>query len=163
MYTAEALLDLHERAHQSLAKLLAHCRQLDADELSRELQGFGYSSVRLQLHHLIGAEQYWIGVLEGRVDAGEDDADYPTVESLETYRRQVSSATEECLRSSSTDELNTARRMLTWGDREQVLAPARVVIRTQTHIYQHLGQIVAMCRILEKPAPGMDFPIVENQ
>jgi uncharacterized damage-inducible protein DinB len=89
MHTAEALLGLHERAHGSLQRLLAHCRQLSAEELDRELAGFGYPSVRLQLHHVIGGEEYWIGVLEG------------TVGSLEAYRRRVFSATEKYLRAAS--------------------------------------------------------------
>ena len=33
--------------------------------LDQELEGFGYPSIRLQLHHVIGAEQYWVGVLRG--------------------------------------------------------------------------------------------------
>jgi len=128
MHTAEALLDLHERAHSSLQRLLAHCRQLSVEELDRELAGFGYPSVRLQLHHVIGGEEYWIGVLEG------------TVESLEAYRRRVFSATEKYLRAAS----------------------AHVFMRTLTHIYHHQGQIVAMCRLLGKPAAAMDYPIAPD-
>jgi len=55
MYTPEALLDLQERTHRNLAALLDHCRELDAEQLNRELPGFGYPTVRLQLHHAIGA------------------------------------------------------------------------------------------------------------
>jgi uncharacterized damage-inducible protein DinB len=159
MYTAETLLDLHERAHRSLQKLLEHCRQLSAEELDRKLPGFGYPSVRLQLHHEVGAEEYWIKVLQGRIEVEDNEADYPTVESLEAYRQQVFSATDEYLRAASAEELNTARRMLTWGNKERLLTPAHVFMRTLTHIYHHQGQIVAMCRLLGKPASGMDFPI----
>jgi uncharacterized damage-inducible protein DinB len=159
MYTAETLLDIHERTHASLEKLLAHCRGLDADELDRELDGFGYPTVRLQLHHEIGAEKYWVGVLEGRIDVDENDADFPTIESLEAYRREVFAATRAYLRSASADELNTARPMTTWGNREKTLIPAHVFLRTQTHHFTHQGQIVAMCRLMGKRAQGMDFPI----
>lgn len=75
MHTPQALLDLHERAHGSLKKLLAHCRQFSAEELDRELTGFGYPSVRRQLHHAIGGEEYWIGVLEGRLQVDDNDLD----------------------------------------------------------------------------------------
>jgi len=140
MHTAEALLDLHERAHSSPRRLLAHCRQLSAEELDRELAGFGYPSVRLQLHHMIGGEEYWIGVLEGRIQVDDNDSDYPTVESLEAYRRRVFSATDKYLRAAS----------------------AHVFMRTLTHIYHHQGQIVAMCRLLGKPAAAMDYPIAPD-
>ena len=36
MYTAEILLDIHDRAHQNLAGLLAHCRRLDDESLNRQ-------------------------------------------------------------------------------------------------------------------------------
>ena len=50
--------------------------------------------------------------------------------------------------------------MTTWGDRKMRLAPARVIVRTQTHVFQHQGQIAAMCRILGRPIPsGLDFPV----
>ncbi len=159
MHTPDALLDLHERAHRNLSALLAHCRELSGEELNRELPGFGYPTVRLQLHHAIGAEKYWIGVLQGRVEVDEDDPAYPTVESLEGYRGAVFAATEAYLRAVSTEELNGARAMMTWGNRERLLVPAQVVIRTQAHLYHHQGQVTAMCRLLGKPGGGFDYPI----
>jgi len=160
MFTGESLIEFHKRAHQSLQKLLEHCSQFSTDELNRGLDGFGYPTIRLQLHHGISAEKYWLGVLQGRIDVDENDSDYPTTESLEAYRQQVFAATEDYLRSALVEELNTARPMMTWGNKEKVLIPAHVFIRTQTHLYQHQGQIAAMCRLLGKPtAPGMDYPI----
>jgi uncharacterized damage-inducible protein DinB len=159
MHTTDALLDLHERAHRSLITLLVHCDQFSAGEFDRELEGFGYPTLRLQLHHEIGAEEYWIGVLQGRVEADDNSADYPTAASLETYRQRVFAATEAYLRAASTDELNTARPMMTWGDREQVLIPAQVFMRTMTHLFHHQGQITAMCRLLDQPINGLDYPI----
>jgi len=159
MHTPEALLDLHERAHRNLSALLAHCRELGGEGIDREFAGFGYPTVRLQLHHAIGAEKYWIGVLQGRIDADDDSPDYPTVEALEVYRENVFMATEAYLRGASVEELNTARSMMTWGNREQVIVPAHVLVRTLTHLYQHQGQIAAMCRLLGKPPTGLDYPI----
>jgi uncharacterized damage-inducible protein DinB len=159
MYTSAALLDFHERAHRNLTALLAHCRELGDEDVNRELPGFGYPTVRLQLHHSIGAEKYWIGVLQGRIDAKEDAPDYPTISTLERYRASVFAAAEAYLRAAAVDELNTARPMTTWGNKERVLTPARVLLRIVTHLYQHQGQVVAMCRLLGKPCPGLDFPL----
>lgn len=159
MHAKEALLDLHERAHRSLAALLVHCRQLSPEEFDRELTGFGFPSVRLQLHHMIGAEQYWIGVLQGRVEVDDNASDYATVEAMETYRDQVRGATAEYLSAASTETLNTPRRMMTWGNKEHLLTPVHVFLRTVTHIYHHQGQVSAMCNLLGKPARGLDFPI----
>ncbi|MCA9245127.1 MAG: DinB family protein [Phycisphaerales bacterium] len=160
MYSPEALLDIHERAHCSLRKLLDHCRSLTPDELNRELPGFGYSSARLQLHHITMAQKYWLSVIEDRMSADENDADYPTIDALEAFRAQTFEKTAAYLTRASSDELNTPRPMLTWrGDRPN-LTPAHVILRTQTHIYQHQGQIIAMCKLLGKPTlPGLDFPL----
>jgi uncharacterized damage-inducible protein DinB len=160
MYTKEALLDLHERAHRSLRKLLAHCTQLSAESLDRKLEGFGYPTVRLQLHHVIGAEEYWIGVLQGKILADDNDADFPTVATLGTYRERVAHVTREYLEAVSQSELNTAREMITWQGTKRELVPALVVLRPLTHLYQHQGQVLAMCRLLGMPGPnGLDFPV----
>jgi uncharacterized damage-inducible protein DinB len=159
MYTTEALLDLHERSHRSLQKLLEHCSQFKSEELNRELAGFGYPTIRLQFHHEIGAEEYWIGVLQGRVFADDNDAAYPTIKSLEDYRQRVYQVTDKYLITTPSKELNTARKMMTWGNKEKILTPALVYLRTMTHLFHHQGQILAMCRLLGKPGSGMDFPI----
>jgi uncharacterized damage-inducible protein DinB len=159
MYTSAALLDIHDRSHQSLIKLLAHCRQFSIDEINRKLPGFGYPTIRLQLHHQIGGEKYWLGVLQGRIEADDDDYKYPTLESLEKLREEIYNATTIYLNTVSPEELNTARKMMTWGNNERILIPANVIMRTQTHLYQHQGQILAMCRLLGKPAEFLDYPI----
>ncbi|MBK7188617.1 MAG: DinB family protein [bacterium] len=159
MHTPESLLDLHERCHRNLHDLLAHCGTLDAAELNRELPGFGYPTVRLQLHHAIGGEEYWIGVLNGIVRVDDNDADFPTIATLEAWRARVFAATESYLRAVAVETLNTARPHATWGGRTRTFAPAHAVLRTQTHLYHHQGQVVAMCRLLGKPSGGFDFPM----
>ena len=159
MYTSEALADIHERTHRSLAKLLAHCGAFDPPAIDRELAGFGYPTVRLQLHHLIGAERYWLGVIQGRMEVDDDDGAYPTLAALSAFRERVAAPTRKYIDGASAAELTTPRAMVTWGAGEQVLVPARIVVRTQTHVFQHQGQVVAMCRLLGRPAAGTDFPI----
>ena len=159
MYTSEALLDLHERSHISLQKLLMHCQKLGTEVLIRKLQGFGYPTVLLQLHHVIAAEKYWVSVLAGSMLIDDDPSDDTAINSLSDYRKEVFDATVNYLRGASAEELNTARTMTTWGNKERTIVPAHVLLRTQTHIFQHQGQILAMCRLFGKPASGMDFPL----
>ena len=47
VHTSEALLDIVERTHRSLNMLMDHCQELEVEELSRPLDGFGYPSVRI--------------------------------------------------------------------------------------------------------------------
>jgi len=160
MYTPEALLDVHERCHRSLGKLLVHCAAFSLEDINRELAGFGYPTIRLQVHHVIGAEDYWMGVVRGNFSVDENDAAYPTIPSLETWRAHVAAETRAWLSAADANALNTARPMKTWGGREPTISPAHVLLRTQTHIFQHQGQVAAMCRLLGKPIPaGLDFPL----
>lgn len=159
-YTAEALLDSHVRTHVSLRKLLNHCAELSDAELYKKLKGFGYPTVHAQLCHLIQAEEYWIGVVQGSFDARDRDAEFPAVKDLQRYRRAVAKLTADYLRQTSDAALNEPRMMLTYGAKRKKLVPAHVVLRTQTHAFQHQGQILAMCRIMGHPGPrGLDFPL----
>ena len=160
MYTAAALSDMHQRTQRSFEKLLDHCAGFSEDDLSRELDGFGYGSIRMQLHHVIGAERYWVGVLHGLSLWDENDADFASLDALRTFRERVTGDTVAYLESAASDELNTARSMTTWGDKQQDLVPARVLVRILTHAFQHQGQVAAMARLLGRPIPsGLDFPI----
>ncbi len=159
MHTSAQLLDLHARSQACLAALLEHCRALSAAELHRTLEGFGYATVQLQLHHLIGAQAYWIGVLQGRVEADFDEAAYPDIDALEAWRREVAAATAAYLGGADDRELNTTRDAATWGGRTRTLVPAHVFMRTLTHVFHHQGQVAAMCRLLGRPAAGLDYPL----
>ncbi|MBD3232247.1 MAG: hypothetical protein GF315_00835 [candidate division Zixibacteria bacterium] len=161
MYSAQGLLEFCKRANGSLEKLIEHCRCFSDDEFNRRIDGFGYSTIKHQLHHAIAAQKYWIGVLEDRMDVDDDPDDSFTIDDMEEYHNAVQRIAESFLRSASTEELTTARPMTTWGDIEKILIPAHVVIRTLTHLYHHQGQIVAMCRLMNKPVePGLDYPII---
>lgn len=161
MYNAEGLLEFCRRAHRSFEKLIEHCRGLDDDEFNRQIEGFGYSTVKLQLHHAIGARIYWIGVLQGRMDVDDDPDNQFTIDDMTAYHKSALRITESYLSSASTEELTTARPMICWGNVEKTLVPAHVVIRTLTHLYHHQGQVMAMCRLMKKPVePGMDYPIL---
>ncbi|MBX3460510.1 MAG: DinB family protein [Planctomycetes bacterium] len=160
MFTSAALLDIHTRTHASLGKLIGHCAGFSADELSRTFDGFGGGPIRMQLHHAIGAEQYWVGVIRGLMLVEERPEDFASIEALHAYRRQVAQDTTDYLRGASESELNTSRKMTTFGGRQHELMPARIIVRTQTHIFQHQGQVAAMARLLGRPIPhGLDFPL----
>lgn len=93
------------------------------------------------------------------MDVDEDAPGYPTISALSQLREQVFAATEQYLCNLSVEDLNVARIMTTWGNREKKLIPAQVILRTQTHLFHHQGQIAAMCRLLGKPSKGSDYPV----
>ncbi len=159
MFTSADLLELHTRAHAGLITLLEHCRQFSSEDLHRELEGFGYPTLQLQLHHIIDAEAWWSGVLQGRCEYTDTDKLYPTVAALEAYREEVVAGTAAYLARATDAELNTAREMQTGGGTSRLLLPAHVFMRIFTHIFHHRGQVAAMCRLLGQPTPPLDFPL----
>lgn len=159
MHTPSALLDVHARAQRNFAGLIAHCSTLAPGDWDRPLDGFGYETIRLQLHHAIGAQRYWLGVLEGRMDLDGDEADFPTVEAMEAFRARTASAVDAYLARVPEEDLYARRECTVYGGKQRMLVPAHVLLRTITHLYHHIGQVAAMCRLVGKPIPGFDFPL----
>ena len=62
---------------------------------------------------MIGAERYWVGVLQGRMDVDDDDSAYPTLCALSEFRERVALATRAYIHGASAAELNTPRKMVT--------------------------------------------------
>lgn len=158
MHTSESLVDVHHRTQRSLDALFAHLADLEPGSLERPFDGFGYPTLRLQLHHMIGAEHYWITLLEGEFVVTDDEA-YPDLVALDAYRKEVAGRVRAWLATATPKILNEPRTMTTWGGREKTLVPAAVVMRTQTHHFTHLGQVLAMLRQMGHPARELDYPL----
>ncbi|GIK52956.1 MAG: hypothetical protein BroJett014_19290 [Planctomycetota bacterium] len=160
MYTPAALLDMHARSQRSLRGLIAHCGQLSAEQLAREMPDFGDPTLLAQFAHVMGAQRYWLGCLQGRIEA--EDPALAGMAEAEAFRESISAQVSAYLAGAGEAELNTPRAVKTFHG-ERTLAPAHVVLRTITHIYDHKGKIAAMCRALGKPIPpGLDFPLMQG-
>lgn len=160
MNTKAALLDIHTRTHQSLQKFLGHLEGFSEDELKREFEGFGVGCILAQLDHIIGAEEYWLWVAaEKELPPYEDTPPLPFAE-LQAKAKSVAQSTRDYIESTSVAELNARRERTVFLGNRVALIPAQIVMRTQTHLFQHFGQISAICRLLGKPIPdGFDFPL----
>jgi uncharacterized damage-inducible protein DinB len=161
MYDAEALLDIHARAHESLRRLIAFCGRLKDVELRRPLTGFGFSTILGQLEHTIGAEVYWQTVV---IRGYTEEAKLPSLQdvaAMEAFRQQTASATRSYLDGAGVAELNSPRQMISDPGQTRLLRPADVIMRVVTHIFNHQGQVLAMCRTIGKPNSqyDLDYPV----
>lgn len=116
MYTPAALLDMHERSQKSLIGLTAHCGSLTPAEIERQMLEFGLPphgepNVRLQLTHTIGAQRYWIGCLQGRIEA--EDPVFANIAEIEAFRESVSAQVAGYLGGVCEAELDTPRALKT--------------------------------------------------
>jgi uncharacterized damage-inducible protein DinB len=161
MYNAEALLDVHARAHESLRRLIAFCGTLTTDELVRQLPGFGFPTVLRQLVHTIGAEVYWQTVVTRGYSEEATLPNLPHLAAIEAFREQTASATRSYLEHATDAELNTPRPMISDPGQTRLLRPADVIMRVVTHIFNHQGQVLAMCRSIGKPndTHDLDYPL----
>ena len=157
MYNAETLLDIHARAHESLRRLIVFCGNLTEDELCRPLTGFGFPTVLGQLEHTIGAEVYWQTVVTRGYTEEAKLPDLRDVAAVETFRQQTASATRSYLDRASEAELNSPREMISDPGQIRLLRPADVIVRVVTHIFNHQGQVLAMCRTIGKPNDKHDL------
>lgn len=161
MYDAETLQDIHRRAHESLRRLIAFCGELTQEELNRPLTGFGFPTILRQLEHTIGAEVYWQTVV---TRGYTEEAELPAlrdVAAMEAFRQRTATVTQAYLDGASAVELNSQRRMISDPDQTRLLRPADVIMRVVTHIYNHQGQVLAMCRAVGKPNEkrDLDYPV----
>jgi len=161
MYDAETLQDIHRRAHESLRRLIAFCGELTQEELNRPLTGFGFPTILRQLEHTIGAEVYWQTVV---TRGYTEEAELPAlrdVAAMEAFRQRTATVTRAYLDGASTVELNSQRRMISDPDQTRLLRPADVIMRVVTHIFNHQGQVLAMCRTVGKPNEkrDLDYPV----
>ena len=117
----ELLIDFHKRAHQSLALLIKHCEQFSETEINREFEGFGVSSIRESLHHMITAERYWIGVPQGRIDAEDDLELFPTIASLRAKRSNLIAYLEnrDCFVIAFLAKTAFSDRLFRWDDEKE--------------------------------------------
>lgn len=161
MYDAETLLDIHARAHESLRRLIAFCGELTDDELRRPLDGFGFPTILLQLEHTIGAEVYWQTVVIRGYTEEAVLPDVPDLAAIEAFRQQTASVTRSYLERATEAEVHSRREMISDPGQTRALRPADVILRVVTHIFNHQGQVLAMCRAMGRPNErhDLDYPV----
>lgn len=161
MYNAAMLLDVHARAHESFRRLIAFCATLTDDELRQPVSGFGFPTVLVQLEHAIGAEVYWQTVVTRGYTEEATLPPLPHVAAIEAFRQQTASVTRSYLERATEGELNATREMISDPGETRRLRPADVIMRMVTHIFNHQGQVLAMCRTIGKPNDriDLDYPL----
>ena len=85
----------------------------------------------------------------------------PRSGAMEAFRRQTADATRSYLDSASEADLNSPRLMISDPGQTRLLRPADVIMRVVTHIFNHQGQVLAMCRAIGKPNDkyDLDYPV----
>jgi uncharacterized damage-inducible protein DinB len=161
VYNSVALLDIHARAHESMRRAIAYCGNLTDEELRRPLAGFGFPTILRQFEHTVGAEVYWQTVMIRGYTEEATLPDLRGISDVEAFRRETARVTRSYLETASELELNSTREMISDPGQTRLLRPADVIMRVVTHIFNHQGQVLAMCRAMGKPndSVDLDYPL----
>jgi uncharacterized damage-inducible protein DinB len=157
MFTRDGILKFHEWTHASMHLLLDHLSTVPETDYATALPGFGFSTLREQVIHILNCEGFWIHTLQGLRYVDHSPRECPTVAEARVFAREISRQTQAYL-SGLTDRQMNSDTELHFSDGDIALrTPALVVHHVLTHAFHHKGQIVAMCRILGCQAPDTDL------
>lgn len=157
MFTIDGIRKLHGWTHACLTLVLNHLSTLPPEVQTKELSGFGSSTLKKQVIHIFNCEGFWISALQGLDFTDRDPADFPSIADTVLFQQEVSRRTDAYLSTLTDHQLNADTELrFPDGDRA-VRTPALVLHHVFTHAFHHKGQIVAMCRQLGHPAPDTDL------
>jgi uncharacterized damage-inducible protein DinB len=84
-------------------------------------------------------------------------ADYATVADARRLQQEFTARTSAYLSELTDTALNTDTELRFPDGDIDIRTPALILHHVLTHAFHHKGQIVAMCRLLDHPAPDTDL------
>jgi len=157
MFTLDGIRQFHRWTHLCFDSALDHLATIPVADYTREVPGFGSPNLRAQVIHCLNCEAFWIHVLQGLPFTDEDPARFPTISAARILEGQVSAETLGYLSGITEQQLNTPATLRFPDGDVATRTPALILHHMLTHIFHHKGQMVAMCRQLEHPAPDTDL------
>jgi uncharacterized damage-inducible protein DinB len=157
MFTLDGVRKFHGWTHASLNLVLDHLSAMPADDYVTEVSGFGFPTLRQQAIHIFNCEAFWVHTLQGSWYTDRTVEDCPDLADVRRLQTEVSQSTHAYLSALSNQQLN-ANTELHFSDGDvAVRTPALILHHVLTHAFHHKGQIVAMCRVLGRPARDTDL------
>jgi uncharacterized damage-inducible protein DinB len=157
VFSIDGIRKFHGWTHASLGLVLDHLSTMPTDDYVREVSGFGFRTLREQTIHIFNCEGFWVHTLQGLPYADRTIRECPALADVRGLQKEVSQSTHAYL-SILTDQQLNADTELHFSDGDvTVRTPALVIHHVLTHAFHHKGQIVAMCRVLGRPAPDTDL------
>ncbi|SDM58299.1 DinB family protein [Sediminibacillus halophilus] len=129
--------------------LLSFCEQLATEDYTRELNGFGWGSIRTLHVHVADCYQAWLAHFALKKD--RDRVKPETIQNVAEMREQfslVDQLVDEFLDSYHKDFSQQITGFVPWQAGEERLSVLWLFTHTITHEFHHKGQIVTMARQL---------------
>jgi uncharacterized damage-inducible protein DinB len=157
MFSKQAISMLHSEMHRRVDDLLTHAERLRPGAFENEVAGFGRTSVRDQLVHVLATERAWVSALQGQPMPEWDYKQYKDVGSVRAAKQKVMLETRRYLDQISDADLNTTLQSEPPDWMGPLQTPAFILCHIITHAFHHKGQVVAMFRLAGNPIGDTDL------
>jgi uncharacterized damage-inducible protein DinB len=157
VFTKQGIGMLHSEMHRRIDDLLNHAEQLPPGAFVIEVPGFGRTSIKNQLVHMLATERAWVSALQGLPMPEWDYKQYADVDSVRAVKKAVMSETRRYLEQISETDLNTTLKSEPPDWMGPLRSPAFILCHVITHAFHHKGQVVAMFRLAGHPIGDTDL------
>jgi uncharacterized damage-inducible protein DinB len=155
------LNDYFEATWEARGRLLTAADALSPEEWTREFP-FSFKSVRNLFAHVIEVEGSWVGknIEQGHWKYPDDEEiarRYATPETARARGDEIARMTRRVLAAYMPARLREIRRGTQMDGSETTFTVEQILTHVFTHELRHQGQLQAMLRLLDKPAPNADW------
>jgi uncharacterized damage-inducible protein DinB len=152
----------YEWVKQTRELIFDFCSELDPTDFSRQVDGFGFQSMRDLLVHISDCYHAWLGsyvLLKTKkpISTKEDMAEMG-LEEIKVRFDLVDLYVREVFEVFSNHMDEPIQRKIPWRAEGETISitPGKLLMHTITHEFHHKGQIVAMARHMGYEPPSTD-------
>ena len=152
----------YEWVKQTRETIFDFCSELNPHDFNRQVDGFGFQSMRDSLVHIADCYHAWLGsfilLKTKKPITTKEDLTKVGLDEIKVRFEQVDSYVKEVFEVFSNHMDEPIQREIPWRVSGEVLSitPGKLIMHTITHEFHHKGQIVAMARQLGYVPPSTD-------
>jgi uncharacterized damage-inducible protein DinB len=137
-------------------RLLEFLLTISREDFVRPVPEAGDKSLRDHLVHVVGADEFWISLIQDRDYRRLDPKEFATLESVVPVLDEVADRIDHVF-SGGDEEWFVREKVVSHHGRTERLIPAMVAMHMLTHEYHHKGQMMMIARILGYEPPDTDL------
>ena len=152
----------YEWVKQTRELIFDFCSELDPNDFSRRVDGFGFQSMRDSLVHISDCYHAWLGsyvlLKTKKPITTKEDLTEMDLDEIKVRFVQVDLYVKEVFEVFSNHMDEPIQRMIPWRVEGDIISitPGKLLMHTITHEFHHKGQIVAMARQMGYEPPSTD-------
>ena len=152
----------YEWVKQTRAVLLDFCSELEPNDFNRQVDGFGFQSMKETLVHIANCYYAWLGsyvLLKTKKPlTSKEELQQLGLNEIKVRFQQVDSFVNEVFEVHAHNMDEPIQRAIPWRDGGEPISitPGKLLMHTITHEFHHKGQIVAMARQMGYEPPSTD-------